>query len=155
MDRCVKPVLLFRCTRWPYTRALAEEQNRVQRRMLSYFINLQRSPLEDDDTYFRRRMRFVANVARLSGAWGTEHAQRIVSWAEHLRRPRNHHSLAGRLYSWRNETWLQQRRLDPHVGGTARPGTRVASGPVHRRWDESVEVAADDACSGNWVVDGC
>ena len=88
INRCVKPVLLFRCTRWPYTRALAEEQNRVQRRMLSYFIQFQRSPL-DDDTYFRKTMRFVANIARLSGAWGTEHAQRIVSWREHLKRPRN------------------------------------------------------------------
>ena len=113
--------------------------------MISYFVSFHRSPLDDDDTYFRKRMRYVASIVRFSGAWGTEHAQRIVAWSEHLKRPRNHQSLAARLYLWRNEAWLQQRRLDPHTGGTTRPGTRVFSGPVHRRWDESVDVAAADA----------
>ena len=93
--------------------------------MLSCFIQCQRSPLDDDDTYFRKRPRFVANIARLSGAWGTEHVNRIASLAEHLKRPQNQLLLAARFSSWRNETGLQQRRLDPHIEGTARPGTRV------------------------------
>ena len=93
-------------------------------------------------------MRFVASIARYHGAWGTQHAQRVVTWAEHLKRPRNHYSPAARLYCWRDATWLQQRRLDPLIGGAARPGTRATSGPIHRRWDESVDIAAADAGLG-------
>ena len=142
LNRCVRPVLHFRNTRWPYTQTLAEEQDRVQRRMLSQFLHLERLPTDDDDTYFRRRMRTVASVARQLGSWGSDHARRVVSWSEHLKRSRNSFSLAARLYTWRDENWLQQRRLDPLIGGTSRPGTRSSSGPVHRRWDEAVESAA-------------
>ena len=141
MDRSVRPVLFFRNTRWPFTQQLAEEQNRLQRRMLSRFIQLERWSTEDEDSYYRRRMRFVAGIARERGAWGCEHAKRVVDWANHLSRPRNSSSLATMLFLWRDEGWLQQRRLDPLIGGSQRPGTRLGSGPVHRRWDEAVASA--------------
>ena len=133
LNRCVKPILQFRNTRWPYTQALADEQDRTQRRMLSYFCKLERFPGEDDDAYFRRRMRTVATTARIHGVWGLDHAQRVVAWADHLKRCRNSCSLASRLFSWHDQSWLQVRRLDPLIGGAARPGTRSSSGPVHRR----------------------
>ena len=116
--------------------------------MLSYFLKLERFPEEQDDFYFRRRMRTVATTARLHGAWGLDHAQRVVAWADHLKRPRNSRSLAARLFSWHDDSWLQTRRLDPLIGGAARPGTRSASGPVHRRWDESIETATAATCEG-------
>ena len=139
LNRCVRPILHFRNARWPYTHALAEEQDRVQRQMLLHFLRLERLPTDDDNAYFRRRMRAVASVARVQGSWGPDHARRVVAWSDYLKRPRNAHTLAARLLSWRNELWLQQRRRDPSIGGAAQPGTRSASGPVHRRWDEALE----------------
>ena len=70
-----------------------------------------------------------------------DHVQRIIDWAEHLKRPRNKSSLASLLYSWRNADWLQQRRRDPLIGPSQRLGTRRDGGPIFRRWDESCEYA--------------
>ena len=80
LNRCVRPILHFRNTRWPYTHALAEEQDRVQRQMLLHFLRLERLPTDDDNAYFRRRMRAVASVARVQGSWGLDHARRVVAW---------------------------------------------------------------------------
>ena len=141
LNRSVRPVLFFRNTRWPFTLALADEQNRVQRRMLGQFLQLERSPLEDCDKYHRRRMRLVSSVARSQGLWGDAHAQRVIDWAQHLTRLMNHTSLASSLYRWHGQKWLNNRRLDPLVGGTNRPGTRDSSGPMYRRLDETVSDA--------------
>ena len=141
LNRSVRPVLFFRNTRWPFTLALADEQNRLQRRMLGQFLQVERWPLEDFDEYHRRRMQLVSSVARSQGLWGDEHAQRVVDWAQHLTRSLNHASLASSLYRWHGQVWLQNQRLDPLVGGTNRPGARAFSGPAYRRWDESVSDA--------------
>ena len=124
LNWCVRPVLQFRNTRWPFTTAISDEQSRTQRQMLSYFLHLERLSSDDDRSYHRRRMRVVAGVARQYGVWGDDHAQRIVDWAEHLKRPRNKSSLASLLYSWHNADWLQQRRRDPLIGQSQRLGTR-------------------------------
>ena len=142
LNRSVRPVLCFRNTRWPFTLSLAEEQNRLQRRMLSQFLQVERWPLEDCDKYHRRRMRLVSSVARSQGLWGDEHAKRVIAWAEHLTRAMNHSSLASFLYRWHGEEWLHNRRLDPLVGCSNRLGTRAYNGPVYRRWDETVSDAA-------------
>ena len=143
LDRSVRPILFFRNTRWPFTISLADHQNKLQRLMLSHFFKLERWPVEDLDAYHRRRMRAIASVARQHGTWGSQYAKRLLNWAEHLRRPRNKLSLAAQLFVWRDGDWLQSRRRDPLVGGASRPGTRSSSGPVHRRWDESLEHAAE------------
>ena len=140
LNRCVRPVLFLRNTRWPYTSAIADEQNSTQRQMLLQFLHLERLHWDDDRAYHRRRMRAVADVARQHGVWGEEHAQRIGDWAEHLKRLRNERSLVS-LFFLHNAEWLQQRRRDPLVGQTQRPGTRFCSGPIYRRWDESVDGA--------------
>ena len=144
LNRCVRPVLFFRNTRWPFTRTLADSQNRVQRQMLGYFFKVERMPCEDDAHYNRRRMRQISYLARQYGTWGHAHAQRVVDWAEHLKRPHNSASPAAQLYAWRGPHWLHARRLDPDVGsGMHRPGTRSSPGPVVRRWDESVPDARE------------
>ena len=138
LDRCVRPHLHFRNTRWPFTKSLAEQQNRIQRRMLSFFVRVERLPTEDLNMYNRRRMRNIAAIAKRQGTWSSEHAKRVVAWAEHLQRPLNHFSLASKFYLWRGPSWLQQRRLS---SGVMRPGTRSMPGFLPRRWDESVEDA--------------
>ena len=106
--------------------------------MLSFFVKVERFPDEELGSYNRRRMRNIAGVAKLHGEWGAEHARRVVTWAQHLKRPSNHSSLASKLYLWRGPSWLQQRRLD---SGVMRPGTRAMPGYLPRRWDEAVEEA--------------
>ncbi len=75
------------------------------------------------------------------GDWGTLHARRVTEWAAHLGRPRNHESLASMFFRWHGADWLEGRRRDPDVGGPSRPGTRIASGFLCARWDESVKKA--------------
>ena len=152
MNRAVKPVLFFRNTRWPFTKVLAEHQNKIQRHMLAQFFKLEKWPTEDLQMYYRRRMRAVSTFLRQHGTWGSQYAARLLDWAAHLERSRNKSSLAAQLYGWRNERRLQERRRDPDIGGASRPGTRSGSGPVHRRWDESVENASDflASCLLSW-----
>ena len=111
LDRSVRPVFFFRNTRWAWTRTLAQAQDRLKRSMLSQFLRLEHLPPEDAAAYNRRRMRDISNLVRGHGTWGQLHAQRVVSWASHLERPRNSRSVADRL------------------------GTRTSSGPVATRCD--------------------
>ena len=83
-------------------------------------------------------MRTVANVVHQQGNWGSQHAIRMCTWAEHLKRPRNSESLAALLYKHKDAKWLENRRLDPDTGGPNRPGTRSHSGFFHSRWDEAL-----------------
>ena len=122
MNRTVKPVLSFRNTRWAWTATLAQEQNRIQRRMLAQFSNLKHLPLQSPAKYTRLGLRAVSSLAREQGAWGLLHAQRVVDWAAHLERPRNGNSLAAILYAWHGSDWLNARRRDPDIGGAGRPG---------------------------------
>ena len=139
LDRSVKPILNFRNSRWPWTQSLADAQSKVQRRMLSYFVNVPRLPSETIESFHRKRMRRVAELQRCYGDWGTEHANRVLDWAEHLRRDRNSASIAAALFKWRDHEWLQSRRQDDSIGtGVGRPGTRAAPGPVPKRWDEAL-----------------
>ena len=141
LDRCVQPILNFRNTRWPWTATLADAQNQLQRRMLRQFLSLERWPCETLECYCRRRMRAAADLARQQGDWGMRHAMRVCSWAEHLDRPRNYESLASLLFRWHGASWLEDRRLDPNIGGSLRPGTRTQSGYLNVRWDESIAKA--------------
>ena len=47
LNRCVRPVLNFRNTRWPFTKALADQENRTQRLMLARFVKVERMPGEE------------------------------------------------------------------------------------------------------------
>ena len=149
LKRSVKPILSFRNTGWPWSKTLADAQNRTQRMMLAHFVRVERRTEEDDATFHRRRMRVIAGLAREQGLWGRAHAERVVAWSKHLRRPRNGHSLAAKLYCWHDANWLQARRRDNDIGGVDRPGTRLSSGPVPIRWDESVNRASEALNTGN------
>ena len=133
-----RPVLNFRNTRWPFTKTLADQENRTQRLMLARFVKIERQPCEELANYCRRKMRSVGNLARHQGLWGTEHAKRVIAWADHLERPQNHKSLASQLFLWHDAEWLQRRRVE---SGVMRPATRASSGFLPKRWDESLQNA--------------
>ena len=79
LERRVEPFLFFLNTRWPWTQTLADVQSRTLRRMLSYFIHMDRLPEEALDRFHRRRMRKVSDTAKEYGEWGIEHARRILA----------------------------------------------------------------------------
>ena len=112
-----------------------EQQNRIQRQMLAHFVQVERFPCEEIQSYNRRRMRIIGNLSRQRGAWGQDHAKRVVEWAAHLERPSNESSLASMLFMWRGPAWLQSRRLD---SGVMRPYTRALPGYLPKRWDEAI-----------------
>ena len=97
-------------------------------------------PQEELSNFHRRRMRIVGNLARQQGLWGTDHARRVVSWAEHLQRPHNSSSLAAHFFQWHGPEWLQQRRID---SGVMRPLTRAMAGYMPKRRDEAIADARD------------
>ena len=146
INRCVRPVLFFRNTRWPWPFSLADAQRKLQRRMLVQILRIERWPVEPLNVLNQRCFRAASDVASRYADWGTEHAKRVCSWAEHLLRPRNSDSLAALFYGCHSADWLQARRNDPEIGGHARPGTRSGSGPVCARWDESVARTSTTAC---------
>ena len=94
LNRSVRPVLNSRNTRWPFTKTLADQENRTQRLMLARFVQIDRMPCKELADYCRRKMRVVGNLARHLGLWGIDHARRVIAWAEHPERPQNSNSLA-------------------------------------------------------------
>ena len=104
--------------------------------MLARFAKIERQPCEELANYCRRKMRSVGNLARHQGLWGTEHAKRVIAWADHLERPQNHKSLASQPCLWHDAEWLQRRRLE---SGIMRPATRASPGYLPKRWDESLQ----------------
>ena len=106
--------------------------------MLARFVKIERHPCEELANYCRRKMRCVSNLARHQGLWGTEHAKRVIAWADHLERPQNHTSLASQLFLWHDAEWLQRRRVE---SGVMRPATRASPGYLPKRWDESLQDA--------------
>ena len=141
LNRCVQPILNFRNTRWPWSAAIADAQDKMQKCMLSQCIALERWHSEPLDSYYKRRMHAISNLAHQQDGWGTQHAIRACNWADHLQRPRNDKSLAAILFNFHDAEWLEERRQDPNIGGALRPGTRAHSVFFHTRWDEALRKA--------------
>ena len=137
LKRCVLPVCEFRCTRWPFHETLAEDVNRVQRKMTSILVKVPRPAGEPDEEYFRRRHREVGVLCRGEGLWAHRWAKRVTEWEKHLQRPRNGHSWAAKLLKWRGKDWLSLRRLRFGVGTC----TRLNPGAPCPRWHDSVSTA--------------
>ena len=94
-------------------------------------------PHEPLDVFIRHRALKIAHVVKSEWDWGLQHAHRVVAFAEHLRRPLDASSLAALLFKWHDAEWLKARRHEG-VGGSNRPGVRLFSGHVQRRWDEAL-----------------
>ena len=117
--------------------AFSGRPSRTQKRMLAQFVQVERLPEEPLDVFLRHRARKVAQVARVEGDWGRQHARRVLAFAEHMSRPRNASSLASILFKWHDAAWLQAKRHEG-AGGSNRPGVRLFSGHVQRCWDEAL-----------------
>ena len=137
LSRAVVPVLRFRWSRWPFTISRAQLLDGIQRRMLSIILGIRPQPDETPERFVRRRGSSISALQKKMGCWGKRWASAIVSWAEHLERPRNRETWAARVSAIRPLSELEERR---QVFGR-RPHTRVGSGFIRRRWFESVAIA--------------
>ena len=137
LNRCILPILEYRCTRWSYQETLAEDIDRVQRKMFSILAKVPRQAGENDDTYFRRRRRQVSVTCKTHGLWSIRFAERICKWDAHLCRPANRNSWAAKLLQWQGREWLAIRRAR-FTSGTC---TRLQPGTPCPRWHDGVASA--------------
>ena len=76
----------------------------------------------------------AACLQRSMGLWSVAWAKAVLGWHRHLLRGRNGSTWAAVAANLRSPTELQQRRA--FHGG--RPGTRIQSGWIRKRWGESL-----------------
>lgn len=147
LQRAILPVALYRWTRWVPSTALASYIDKTQRQMLTPCIECQPVPHESAATFVRRRGRLVTAAQNRVGKWSDIFFKRVVKWADHLRRDREHP--VSKLVSWHDAAWLQNCRhlLLPSASSSnfgllaGRTGTRRAAGIVHERWENGVKLA--------------
>ena len=137
LNRCILPILEYRCSRWSYQETLAEDIDRVQRKMFSILAKVPRQAGKNDDTYFRRRRRQVSVTCKTHGLWSIRFAERICKWDAHLCRPANRNSWAAKLLQWQGREWLAIRRAR-FTSGTC---TRLQPGTPCPRWHDGVASA--------------
>ena len=143
INRAVRPMLDYRCSRWPPQIQIAKEIDAYQRRLVASAARLPRRPGESLDVFCRRRASFAAAVCRKGGTWSKRWFQRALDWDDHLRRRRNGNSWAAKLLDYRGAPWLASRRLEQHssLSSAGRTGTRLHSGCVFQRWHDGVTLA--------------
>lgn len=151
LSRSVMPLFEYRCSRWPPQRQVAEELDRVQRKIVSVILQLPREPGEDADRYVRRRGRIAARHCRKHGLWSTRWFNRAVKWDQHLARAHNPNIWATKLRSFRDREWFIIRRsmFAPSIASPSsqasciagRTETRAYRGCVHCRWHDGIQYA--------------
>ena len=160
IHKTVQPCFLFKCSRWPFQRTIADELDKTQRSMVEICVPCHILPHEDTNTYIRRRHRQASKICSAAGNWSTVWAERVVSWQEHVARGINYgHPVAG-LLRHQDAAWLvaQRLRTRPTARYSLRSGElgrRVCRSRPQPRWDESIQLAqsiktsCSNACNDN------
>ena len=97
--------------RWPPQKQIADELDRLQRKMTAILMRVPRHADEPIDFFVRRRGRLAASVCKRHGLWSLHWFDRATKWDDHLSRDRNSHSWPARLRSYRDREWFLQRRI--------------------------------------------
>ena len=136
MVRTVQPILVYRLTRYPFTITMAENLDRLQRKMISIAMGLRKGVDEEPAHFIRRRGREAAVFQRDMGKWSRLWANLVVGWSGHVERNTSKRSWSSKILHIRDNAELAWRRAD-----MGRPFTRSKLGFIYRRWWESVEHA--------------
>jgi len=146
--RTVFSTVLWKLSRWPFQKSIAEELDASQCQMLALVLPCVRAQVEDLDTYYRRRARQARNVASKCGMWSISWCDRLVSWHEHLKRAGAYQHPCTKLLKLHDSNWLMfQRSLwvserDSRNSVLAgRTGTRLNIGRPQVRWQDGLSVA--------------
>ena len=138
LDRACKPVLSFRCSRWPPQPVIARELDRVQSKMAAVMLCAKRREGEAVDIYIKRRNRAAAEFSRESGLWSKHWFERALEWDAHVRRGHNPYSWPTLLANFHGEDWLEEQRMLTNFHGTQ---TRRQAGRPAMRWHEGINFA--------------
>jgi len=146
--RTVFACVLWKISRWPFQKSIAEELDSTQCKMLSIVLPCVRAAEEDIDTYCRRRSRQAKNVANKVGLWSIIWCERVIAWSNHLKRANCYNHPCNSFLIAHGASWLQSMRsafVTEH--GTrnsvlaGRTGTRLNIGRPQVRWCDGLGVA--------------
>ena len=84
--RTVFACVLWKISRWPFQKSIAQELDSLQCKMLMFVLPCVPGEGEDIDVFCRRRARQARNVALKSGMWSIVWCRRVISWSMHLTR---------------------------------------------------------------------
>ena len=108
--RAVFACVLWKISRWPFQKSIAQELDSTQCRMLAYVLPCVRSVDEDIDTFCRRRARQARTVANRVGLWSIVWCQRVIAWSAHLKRAALYQHPCTKLLRLNAATWLMTMR---------------------------------------------
>ena len=69
MTRYIRPIIVYRCARWPYSKHRARLLDIVQRKMLRIVAGIRRLQDETSESFARRSARKVADLQSNQGCW--------------------------------------------------------------------------------------
>ena len=95
--------------------------------------------------YFDRRDAVCADLAIKTGKWSKLWCHRLLTWGDHLQRPRNASSWAYKLFHTQDASWLRLQRL-PFICSTrsldaGATNTRLLAERPKPRWEEALDKA--------------
>ena len=137
MQRSLEPLLRYKMARWPFQDTVAKRLDALQRRMIGIALHIAKRTDETPEDYVRRRGRAAGAYQTSSTAWSVLWAKLVLSWRDHILRPRNKESWAAKLTDVKAPEELAWRR----ACFSSRPATRTQSGWCCRRWWEGVQYA--------------
>ena len=134
INRFVKPVFVYRCARWPFSKHKARSLDIIQRKMLRIVSNIQRLAEETPESFGRRSARLVSDIQMTQTRWSQIWAQNVIMWSAHVLRNTNDMSWPAHVLSVQSSTSLRELR----AFNGSRPGTRASSGFLPTRWTDSL-----------------
>ena len=145
LERCVWPILSFRCPLLPPRVGLLKEGATMQRKMLACALRLRPEPGEDPMTWGSRRSRALQQYLCANRRWDTRWCSLFVMWFEHCKRERERAGAGcGPLLArWATPEALANRRASLlNSSGPGRLLTRPIGG-VSVRWAEAFRLSED------------
>ena len=133
--KACRPVLSYRCSRWPPQKAVLKDLSALQAKMMAVMLRVRRIAGEDPVLYCRRRNRAAADKCRSVGLWTHHWCSQVLRWEAHLLRGHGPTSWPVMLRHFNDEQWLETCRCLTSLPGTR---TRVSSGRPAVRWHEGV-----------------
>ena len=138
MNRFVRPIIGYRCPRWPFSKHKSRLLDIIQRKILRIVSGIQRKPDETPETFSRRSARMVADMQHEQGLWSDMWASSVVTWAAHILRNTNNGSWSFCLLDLQSSTTLRELR----AFNSNRLGTRATSGFLSVRWTDGLSTAS-------------
>ena len=138
LDRCVRPLLDFRCTRWPPVADQLRQEDALQRKMLCILQRVQPKQDETFEAFCQRRRALSTRLASKRGRWSDRHIKRCAEWREHLQREHNLDSWPAQLLQFNDAQWLGIVRAVRKCAARQGTGTRTSAGAPQARWEEAL-----------------